>query len=65
VRSIKKQERGGGIKRMNINVPIDLHNSFKSVTAAQGLEMTPVLIEFIQKYVGKHEPAKKKKGRQA
>jgi hypothetical protein len=39
------------VKRMNLNVPVDLHNSFKSLTAAQGLNMTDVLLEFIQQYV--------------
>ena len=33
---------------MNLNVPIELHNNFKSVTAAQGQNMTDVLLEFIQ-----------------
>jgi len=50
-----------GTKRMNLNVPIELHNSFKSVTAAQGENMTDVLLEFIQTYVTKHSP--KPKGR--
>ena len=36
------------VKRMNLNVPVELHNSFKSVTAAQGQNMTDVLLEFIQ-----------------
>ena len=36
---------------MNLNVPVELHNSFKSLTAAQGLNMTDVLLEFIQQYV--------------
>ena len=44
------------VKRMNLNVPIDLHNSFKSVTAVQGLNMTDVLMEFIKSYVAKHSP---------
>ena len=44
-------------KRMNINVPIGLHNAFKSATASQGLEMTVVLLEFIEKYVARNEPA--------
>jgi len=46
---------------MNLNVPIELHNSFKSVTAGQGKNMTDVLLEFIQEYVVKHSP--KPKGR--
>ena len=45
---------------MNLNVPLELHNSFKSVTAAQGENMTDVLLEFIRNYVTKHAP---KKGR--
>ena len=46
---------------MNLNVPIELHNSFKSVTAAQGQNMTDVLLEFIENYVEKYQP--KPKGR--
>ena len=62
MRSIKTKE-GKGIKRLNINVPTDLHNSFKATTAAQGLEMTDVLLEFIEKYVAKNEPVTPKKSR--
>lgn len=57
---IRKPEEGE-VKRMNLNVSVELHNSFKSVTAAQGQNMTNVLLEFIQKYVTKHSP--KPKGR--
>ncbi len=46
---------------MNLNVPIELHNSFKSVTAAQGQNMTDVLLEKIKDYIAKHSP--KPKGR--
>ena len=53
---IKKAEEPK-VKRMNLNVPIELHNSFKSVTASQGLNMTDVLMEFIQNYVAKHSPS--------
>ena len=49
------------VKRMNLNVPVDLHNSFKSTTAAEGQNMTDVLIDFIQQYVIKH--SSKPKGR--
>jgi hypothetical protein len=45
---------------MNLNVPIQLHNAFKSTTAAQGQNMTDVLIEFIQQYVVEHSPLKPK-----
>jgi hypothetical protein len=49
------------IKRMNLNVPIELHNGFKSVTAAQGQNMTDVLLDFIRNYITKYSP--KPKGR--
>ena len=62
---IKKKE-GTGIKRVNINIPTELHNSFKAATAARGLEMTIVLQEFIQNYVAKHGYATpQKKSRRA
>ena len=48
---------------MNINVPIGLHNAFKSTTAAQGLEMTVVLLAYIEKYVAKNGPKTPRKGR--
>jgi hypothetical protein len=48
---------------MNLNVEVDLHNSFKAVTAAQGKNMTDVLLEFIEQYVSKNGAAPKKKGR--
>ena len=45
---------------MNLNVPLDLHNSFKSITAAEGKNMTDVLLEFIEQYVSKHSSSKTK-----
>ena len=50
---------------MNLNVPAELHNSFKSVTASQGKNMTDVLLEFIQTYVDKSGAAPAKKGKRA
>ena len=46
---------------MNLNVPADLHNSFKAATAAKGLNMTDVLMEYVKDYVAKNSP--KPKGR--
>ena len=53
MRTIKKKE-GTGIKRVNVNIPTELHNSFKATAAAQGLEMTDVILQFIQNYVAKY-----------
>ena len=50
------------VKRMNLNVEVNLHNSFKAATAAQGKNMTDVLIEYIEQYVTKHSPQPSKKG---
>lgn len=51
------------VKRMNLNVPQELHDAFKAATAAQGKNMTDVLLEFIEGYVEKHLPPALKKGR--
>ena len=52
IAKIKEQE----LKRMNLNVPIELHNAFKATTAAQGQNMTDILMEFIKDYVAKNSP---------
>jgi hypothetical protein len=59
VREIKPIEEQK-VKRMNLNVPLELHNAFKSTTAAEGKNMTDVLLEFIQEYVVKYSSAKPK-----
>ena len=64
MRTINKKDEMG-IKRVNINIPTELHNRFKASTAAQGLEMTVVLMAFIEGYVAKHGSAPQKKGRRA
>ncbi len=65
MRTIKAKE-GTGIKRVNINVEVKLHNAFKATTAAQGTDMTTVLMEYIQNYVGRYQSTTpQKKGRRA
>jgi hypothetical protein len=48
------------VKRMNLNVDLDLHNAFKAATAAQGENMTDVLLRFIEDYVSKKGVTPKK-----
>ena len=57
---IAKAEEPQPVKRMNVNIPLELHNSFKSITAAQGLNMTDVLIQFIHEYVDTNATPKPK-----
>ena len=64
MRTIKQQE-GTGLKRVNINVEVKLHNAFKATTAAQGTDMTTILLEFIQSYVARHGSIPQKKSRRA
>jgi hypothetical protein len=52
---------GQKVKRMNLNVPVELHNAFKAAAAAKGQNMTYELLKFIEAYVAKHSP--KPKGR--
>jgi hypothetical protein len=60
VSKIAKAQQEPQLKRMNLNVPIELHNSFKSATASEGKNMTDVLLQFIQQYVADSSAAKPK-----
>jgi hypothetical protein len=60
--SISKQQVEG-VKRLNINIPFSIHNSFKAATAARGENMTDVLWKSIEEYIEKYSAAPAKKGR--
>ena len=45
---IAKAQQEPELKRMNLNIPLSLHNAFKSLTAAEGTSMTDVLLKYIQ-----------------
>jgi len=47
----KKQEE---IKRLNVNLPVSLHNAFKGTAAGRGENMTDLIVKFIRDYVDKY-----------
>jgi len=55
------------IKRLNVNVPLQLHNAFKAATAYRNENMTDVLLKLIEDYVALYRyelrPKKEKKER--
>ena len=59
----RPKENEPRVKRMNLNVEVSLHDAFKAATAAQGRNMTDVLMKFIEDYVVKNGVEPKKKGR--
>ena len=61
VSSIAKIHEEEEIKRLNMNVPVSLHNAFKAATAARGENMTDVLMEYIKAYVEKHSPNRRRR----
>ena len=61
--SLIKRQEGTGLKRVNINIEVSLHNAFKSATAAKGTDMTTVLMAFIENYVKQGNTTPQKKGR--
>ena len=60
-----KTKEGTGLKRLNVNISEELHRRFKASTAAQGLDMTDLILEWIQKYVDKNGLVAQKKSRRA
>ena len=60
----KPKESKPGVKRVNLNIEVDLHNRFKAATAAAGTTMTLAILAFIQQYVDENglvaAPSKKK-----
>jgi hypothetical protein len=47
----KKEEE---IKRLNVNLPVSLHNAFKATSAAKGENMTDIIVQSIKLYVDKY-----------
>jgi len=49
------------VKRINLNVPVELHNSFKAATAVRGQNMADELLKFIENYVAKYSPKQRER----
>ena len=63
IKQKKEEQQEPELTRVNINIPTSLHRQFKSVTAAEGTDMTRVLEADIREYVEKHSATKQSKGR--
>ena len=50
------------VKRLNMNVPRELHDAFKAATAAEGQQMTDVLLQFIRDYVERRPAGQQRRG---
>ncbi len=49
-----------GLKKLNLNLPEEVHNQFKAATASQGKSMSEVLEAFVRDYIRQHERQGKK-----
>lgn len=63
IKQKQKEEQDPELTRVNINIPTSLHRQFKSITAAEGTDMTRVLEAYIREYIDKHSATGKSKGR--
>jgi len=50
-----KPSSAPALKRLNVQLPSELHQAFKAATAAQGRQMTDVAMELISRYVQEHQ----------
>lgn len=41
------------MKRLTVNLPPDVHLAFKTKCVAQGLEMSEVVVGFVERYIKK------------
>ena len=55
----QKEQQQPELTRVNINLPTSLHRQFKSITAAEGTDMTRVLEAYIREYIAKHSASDK------
>ena len=59
----QKDKQDKELKRVNIHIDPELHRAFKTAASSQGVNMTDLLLQFIEDYVKKHLPDALKKGR--
>ena len=51
------------VKRLNVILPRDLHDQFKAAVAAEGKQMTDVLMDFIKDYITRYGVERKERRR--
>ncbi len=49
-------------KRFNMHLSQELHDAFKAATAAEGKQMSDVVLEFIRNYVEARQPERGRRG---
>jgi predicted HicB family RNase H-like nuclease len=50
------------VKRLNVEIPSDLHAAFKAAVAAEGKKINTVVETFIRRYVEQRQPKPRRGG---
>ena len=50
------------VKRLNVEIPSDLHAAFKAAVAAEGKKINTVVETFIRRYVEQRQPKLRRQG---
>jgi molybdenum cofactor biosynthesis enzyme MoaA len=63
IKQKQKEQQEPELTRVNVNIETSLHRQFKSITAAEGTDMTTVLIDYIKQYIAERSAPGKPKGK--
>lgn len=47
------------VKRLNVEIPVDLHDAFKAALAAEGKKINSVIVAFIRQYVEQRQTSRR------
>jgi metal-responsive CopG/Arc/MetJ family transcriptional regulator len=59
---MNKPTRTQEMKRLNVEIPRDLHDAFKAAVAAEGRKINDVVTTFIRRYVEQRRPKSPRRG---